>query len=322
MTFLEEYLHRMRMSHIYQPVMIQTLLINDGVATTTEIARALLNYDQSQVEYYEERVRQMVGKVLTKNKVVIRERNIYQLATGEKLTEAEKEHLIALCDEKIQQYIDKRGEAIFQHRHRNRKPVPGSVRYQVLKRAKGRCELCGISKELKALEVDHIVPKNHGGEDDISNYQALCYTCNANKRDTDSEDFRNLNVYFDHREDDCAFCHGKPTIIAKNELAISFFDRYPVTQFHSLIIPKRHCDTYFDLSQPEINAIHQLTHETRNEILRKDSTVTGFNHGFNSGSTAGQTVFHCHLHLIPRRTGDMSDPRGGIRHAVAGKGYY
>jgi ATP adenylyltransferase len=82
---------------------------------------------------------------------------------------------------------------------------------------------------------------------------------------------------------------------------------------HTLIIPKRHVAEFFDLYQPEINAVHALLLEIKNEISRIDTTVTEFNVGVNVGQAAGQSIFHVHVHLIPRRDGDVERPRGGIR---------
>jgi ATP adenylyltransferase len=99
-------------------------------------------------------------------------------------------------------------------------------------------------------------------------------------------------------------------------------DRFPVTEHHALVIPKRHVASYFDLGQAEINAINQLLVTAKKAIQEVYETVTGFNVGVNSGESAGQTVFHCHVHLIPRRDGDVDNPRGGVRHVIPGKGNY
>jgi len=104
--------------------------------------------------------------------------------------------------------------------------------------------------------------------------------------------------------------------VAENELAIAFRDLYPVTEHHTLVIPKRHVADMFDLYQPERNAIQALLEQQRKLILKQDSKVTGFNVGINAGADAGQTVFHCHFHLIPRRQGDCTDPRGGVRGVI------
>lgn len=159
--------------------------------------------------------------ILRNHMIVNKDKNQYSLNSFGKLSVSDIQEVIDLCDEKINEYIDNRGKKIWEHRRRNRSPVSGSIRYKVLKRANGRCELCGISKDLKAIEVDHIVPKNLGGEDSINNYQALCYTCNANKRDTDDTDFRNVNDQYIHRVKDCVFCTTiESRVILENNLAI------------------------------------------------------------------------------------------------------
>lgn len=316
-------LEKMSMSHIYQPVMIKTLLLNNGNAPKSTIAKAILSHDSSQVEYYEKITVNMVGKVLRDHSIVQKDKNNFTLNEYKELSNCQIEELIEICDQKIQNYIDQRGIKIWEHRRKNRKPIKGSVRYEVLKRANGRCELCGIDKEERALEVDHILPKNFGGEDSINNYQALCFKCNANKRDKDSTDFRELDKFYNYNNVNCIFCTKQSnSTILENNLAKAFYDNYPVTDNHILIVPKRHCDDYFSLSQPEINAIHNLTHELKELLLKQDKSIEGFNLGFNCGETAGQTIFHCHMHLIPRRKNDVDNPLGGLRNLIPGKGNY
>ena len=91
---------------------------------------------------------------------------------------------------------------------------------------------------------------------------------------------------------------------------------------HSLVIPKRHIASYFELGQAEINACTSLVSDARLAIQQEDSDVNGFNIAINDGASAGQTVFHCHVHLIPRRAGDVEKPRGGVRNIMPGKGSY
>ena len=314
---------QMRMSHVYQPVMLIELLQNGGSADVEDIARSLLLHDQSQLQYYEQITKNMVGKVLTKNRgITTKEGNTYSLPSFEELTTDEIEQLITLCQSKIDDYIAKRGSKIWEHRTKSSGYIPGTARYNILKRAKFRCELCGISAEEKALEVDHIVPRNNGGSDDESNLQALCYSCNATKRDRDDTDFRDIAESYKGREAGCVFCDVKREVVAANELAYAIRDGYPVTHLHTLVIPKRHLADYFDLYQPELNAVNQLLQELKDSIVEEDSAVTGFNIGINAGASAGQTVFHCHVHLIPRREGGVEDPRGGVRGVIAGKQKY
>ena len=111
-------------------------------------------------------------------------------------------------------------------------------------------------------------------------------------------------------------------LVAENELCYASTDSYPVTERHTLIIPKRHVESYFDLYQPEINAIHQMLDKTKKSIEQQDETVSGFNVGVNAGKDAGQSIFHVHVHLIPRRKGDMDNPRGGVRGVIPHKRAY
>ena len=317
-------LNEMRMSHIYQPVMLIELLERRGSASVTEIARALIGHDVSQVEYYEHITRNMVGKVLTDSRgITSKEKNQYTLIGSEELTDDERSQLITHCQNKIEEFLGKRGDKVWEHRRKSSGYISGTIRYEILKRAKFRCELCGISAEQKALEVDHIIPRNNGGTDDQSNLQALCYSCNAMKRDRDTTDFREVNTSYDHRESGCIFCEmPSERVIAENELAYAILDAFPVTEGHTLIIPKRHVSDYFSLYQPERNAMQRLLEEQRQNILSADSTVAGFNIGNNGGEDAGQTVMHCHTHLIPRRRGDVEEPRGGVRGVIAEKQNY
>ena len=145
----------------------------------------------------------------------------------------------------------------------------------------GTCEVCGISNDKKALEVDHILPRSNGGSDEINNLQALCYSCNAMKKTRDQTDFRKVKLSYDKREKKCLFCKiQKGKLAAENELAYATFDSYPVTNKHCLIIPKRHVLNFFDLYQPEINACNSLIFEMKNKILKNDKKVGGFNIGY------------------------------------------
>ena len=110
--------------------------------------------------------------------------------------------------------------------------------------------------------------------------------------------------------------------IAKNELAYAIRDGFPVTPLHLIVIPRRHVIDYFSLTKDELLACHDLIHRVREMVLSEDTSVEGFNLGVNIGATAGQTIFHCHFHLIPRRSGDVENPRGGIRNVIPGKGDY
>ena len=104
----------------------------------------------------------------------------------------------------------------------------------------------------------------------------------------------------------CIFCIIRnEELLFENKLAYASLDSYPVSKFQILIVPKRHLENYFQLSPEEINACNELIFKTKENILKKDSTVKGFNLGTNAGKVAGQSIMHCHIHLIPRREGDV-----------------
>jgi ATP adenylyltransferase len=113
---------------------------------------------------------------------------------------------------------------------------------------------------------------------------------------------------------------GGGQIIADNARSYAIRDGFPVTELHTLIIPKRHTMTYFDLGQSELNSVYRLVAAEKQRIEELTPSVTAFNIGMNCGESGGQAVFHCHIHLIPRIDGDVDAPRGGVRHLNSGQG--
>ena len=121
----------------------------------------------------------------------------------------------------------------------------------------------------------------------------------------------------------CLFCNVKKTGCAhENEFAYASYDSYPVSEHHCLIIPKRHIKDYFDLSNDELVACNDLLKIVKKEIINKDPLVKGFNLGTNIGIVSGQSILHCHFHLIPRREGDVDNPQGGVRSVIPNKQHY
>ena len=121
----------------------------------------------------------------------------------------------------------------------------------------------------------------------------------------------------------CIFCDlKKQEIIYENDYAFVSYDSYPVSKFHSLIIPKRHIKNFFDLNDKELYACNELIKKIKAKIENDDNLVEGFNLGTNAGSVAGQTIMHCHIHLIPRRKGDVKNPQGGVRGVIPLKQHY
>jgi diadenosine tetraphosphate (Ap4A) HIT family hydrolase len=115
----------------------------------------------------------------------------------------------------------------------------------------------------------------------------------------------------------CHFCETTDlAILERNDYLYAIRDKFPVTELHTLLIPFRHVESYFDLDNTEIDAFNKLLLSQKKSLLEQDKNISGFNVGFNSGEDAGQTVMHCHIHLIPRRHGDMENPRGGVRGVI------
>ena len=121
----------------------------------------------------------------------------------------------------------------------------------------------------------------------------------------------------------CLFCNSKKSGVAyENKLAYVSYDTYPVSDLHCLIIPKRHINNYFDLSDEELIACNNLIKVVKKEIVEKDKTVEAFNIGTNVGKISGQSIMHCHIHLIPRRKGDAHNPQGGVRSVIPENQHY
>ena len=121
----------------------------------------------------------------------------------------------------------------------------------------------------------------------------------------------------------CLFCNSKESGIAhQNELAYASYDSYPVSDLHCLIIPKRHIKDYFELNNEELVACNELIKIVKDEIYAKDKSVKAFNIGSNIGKISGQSIMHCHIHLIPRREGDVENPQGGVRSVIPKNQHY
>ncbi len=125
-----------------------------------------------------------------------------------------------------------------------------------------------------------------------------------------------------HGVEHCPFCSPEPgRVFLRLPLVCALWDGFPVTPGHALIVPHRHVATWFDATAAEQAAITDAISLVR-DLIRRHYPADGFNLGVNSGEAAGQTIAHLHLHVIPRRTGDVANPRGGVRHVIPGKGNY
>lgn len=209
---LEFLCDRMSMTDVYQPVVLKELLLNNGVRTKAQLATALAGYDISVQEYYERIVMRWPKSTLTKHGMVEYERkgSKFRLVTYPTNQQA-LDRALAICDEKIINWIEKK-------KTREKAPEAGaSVRYEILKLAGGKCQLCGISSQVRPIDIDHIVPRSkankegkvrlHGKLIDVNdpeNLQALCFSCNRAKRNQDNTDFRRRETVV---RDGASACH-------------------------------------------------------------------------------------------------------------------
>lgn len=255
LAFLDQ---QMSMSHIYQPVMLKTILAGNGVASRREIAAAFLAEDQSQLEYYDEIVKRYPTQTLKRHGIIDHQRGRYRLCDAYNIVDTdERAALIAICDAKLAEFIERRQQMVWKHRSQNFDPVPGSIRWRILRRAMSRCEACGISAVERALHVDHIIPRSWGGSNDVSNFQALCSTCNVQKLNGDATDFRAAAEALTRRSAECPLCDPPASeLVAENALAVARAVAGQAGQFQ--IAPRRHGAGYFALLQPELNAIRAL----------------------------------------------------------------
>lgn len=122
-------------------------------------------------------------------------------------------------------------------------------------------------------------------------------------------------------KENCPFCNVDRDRILESEHCFAIYDKYPVNSGHVLVISRRHVEDYFDLNEEEVAGLWEMVAELR-LFLEDEFHPQGFNVGFNVGEEAGQTIDHVHIHIIPRYTGDMDDPTGGVRHVIPGKGRY
>ena len=183
--------NKMRMSHVYQPLMIRLLLESGNQATVRQLALGFVGVDEAQIRLYEERIKKMPVRVLRNHGVVQVEDDLVKLNV-ERLTYEERAELKATCEQKISDFIQQRGLDPYGPYLLDFASVSERVRYDVLKRDDGRCVLCGASsRDGVRLEVDHIVPRSNGGSNEPSNLQTLCAPCNRGKSNRDDTDFRN-----------------------------------------------------------------------------------------------------------------------------------
>jgi len=216
-TLIEFLTEKMSMTEVYQPVIIKELLENHGKCTKQHLALVLAKYDLSVVDYYQKILMRWPKETLTKHNIIIYDKKEKLFVLNPEISNIDDARTeIKICDQKIAEWLEKRGKT-------DQSPqVNESLRYAILKMAKGKCQLCGISSSIRPMDIDHIVPQSMQNKEgkvkkdnkwinvhSAENLQALCFKCNRAKRDTDTTDFRRTKKLVRDNIPDIIRCEGR-----------------------------------------------------------------------------------------------------------------
>ncbi len=292
---LENFIKRkMSMTHIYQPLMLKTLLESGNVATTEQIARGFLNQDSSQLNYYKKIAKRWPKITLQKHGIISYKRDICTLLLDDKIDDKQRRRLVELCDRRLEEFLEA-DPWITKFRELDARSVSGSIRYDVLVRAKGRCAACGIERSKAAFHVDHIVPRSLGGKTAPNNLQALCSKCNQEKRNRDDTDFILWEKRMQFRKKDCKWCDPGHQILS-NPLACAIHDPGGQSEMGSLVMPTRHVEEFDMMIPSERNLCMDLVYDMQSYMRAQDDSISGFHTGFDSNCTD-----HYRIRIMPVR---------------------
>ena len=285
----------MSMTHIYQPVMIKKLLESNGRATTETIAKEFIDWDDSLLQYYK-------GCVMRWPKITLEKHNIVEYNKGtfmlllDGITPKQRERLIELCDNKTNEYVDKYENRLGVKSNRN--SISGTVKYDIFAKFKGVCVACGINSQRRLMDIDHIIPVNMGGNNDISNLQLLCYKCNREKRDRDKTNFVQWHKRLKYRDSKCSLCKMNP--VKTNAMTSAVRMKSSESKLDSVIFPRRHVGTFFDLIPAEKNHCMSLVEKVKMDIMERDRDIGSFSVNFDSIMSPKKHM-HYHINVIPHK---------------------
>lgn len=258
------------MTHIYQPLMIKTILeSSNNTATRESIARSFVDAG-GYLEYYIDRVAKWPHQTLIKHKIVTYDRKTksYTLQIDKDLTTSQRNRLVELCKLRQQEFEDKNYKILDR---RTKRTDIGYREYDVLAKSKGICVACGAKSTDVKLDIDHIVPASKGGNNSIDNLQALCYRCNRQKRDRDNTDFLLWHKQMQFAKNPkCRLCGGHHKSELQNKMA------YGVIQGDECYVaPKRHINSFTEMIPVERHLSMILVDQVMNK-LKQDLPKTKF----------------------------------------------
>ena len=261
--------NKMRMSHIYQPLLIQSLVESGGQATLRELAVKFLSEEEAEIQEMMKTIKTMPVHVLSaknknRKKPIVEEKDGVVRLLAKPADLKERAEILGACARKLHEYVARRGEGIWNHKWLN-SPAGGSMRLRVLEAGGRRCAICGATHKDRLLDVDHIIPRSKGGPSTFENLQVLCSKCNRAKGNRSERDFRVAEPVAG--EENCQAC-SLPTLtefVAENDLARAVWGDQ-VNGRELWILPKRHLASYIDLASQEVLAMHDVLRVALNSI--------------------------------------------------------
>ena len=270
--------YKMNMTHIYQPLMIKTLLESGDTATTEQIARNFLSNSVTELEYYKKITGRWPRRTLKKHGIISYKRDRYTLLLDQGVTDEQRQSLIDLCMTRLEEFIEK-DPWIRTARNIDAKSISSSLRYGAIAKSGGRCVACGVDCFRRPLDIDHILPRSMGGRTEADNLQALCIRCNRAKRNRDSIDYLKIKKQMQFRRADCTLCSpGQES--ASNALAYAIFDGRRTDR--ALVVPKRHVSNISEMILPERSMCFDLAYEIQSVIKQGDGSIARFHTSFES----------------------------------------
>lgn len=289
--------HTMKMTSVYQPIVIRALVESGGEATDSDIARAFMGEDKRRLEYYAGIARRWPRKVLEKHGVVTYRKGakgkegVFVLDL-EGATEGQRRRIAELCNLRLEEYIGRKAAGVPMLDRIGRQPaVPDAARDAALARSGGACAECGTPLHKAATRIDHIIPPRIGGaEDDPSNLRALCAVCAVAKKDRDALEFLLVHNRLSFRKG-CWLCGRRESADLGNELAVAVPARRPAAVHHWIVAPKSHVSRFDEMLPAERHFCMDLIEPAKERMRGAGCGGLGFRVSMRDGASGGRGHF-------------------------------